>query len=269
MPLPRYLDAMLAAWRRGTTTRAIHLGLWDRPPSASELGTAGAFAAAQARLDAAVLAAAAVEPGMRVLDVGCGLGSTLDMLNTTVSPLVLTGLNADPRQLEICAGIPARPGNALHWVHADACALPFGAASFDRVLCVEAIFHFASRERFLQEAARVLAPGGMLVITDLRAHPGTSEPATIDDVTRAQAVATGFGPWPEFWLARGPLAAAGRLATLRLDQHVDLSERSLPSHAFTTGGARALDPVAQACEALAWLHRQGRLSVVLERYARP
>src|SRR5438034_5931485 len=52
------------------------------------------------------------------------------------------------------------PYTTLFRSEADACALPFPDASFDRVLAVECIFHFPSRLRFLKEAARVLKPGG-------------------------------------------------------------------------------------------------------------
>jgi hypothetical protein len=44
--------------------------------------------------------------------------------------------------------------------------MPFADASFDKVLAVECIFHFPSRERFFAEARRVLRPGGRLTLCD-------------------------------------------------------------------------------------------------------
>jgi len=56
------------------------------------------------------------------------------------------------------------------------CRLPFPDASFNHVLCVEAMFHFASRRTFFAEAARVLKPGGAMVASDI-GRPGVHEAA--------------------------------------------------------------------------------------------
>ena len=49
----------------------------------------------------------------------------------------------------------------------DAVDLRFPPRSFDTVICVEAVFHFATREKFLRAASRVLKPGGSLVLSDI------------------------------------------------------------------------------------------------------
>jgi len=254
--VPAYFDRLLEGVRRGQAGRWAHLGHWDAAP-----GGAGRdeFARAQARLDAVLLGMAALADGQRVLDAGCGLGATLDAVNRAHAGMRLTGLNIDPRQLELCRTIPARGGNRLEWIEADACRLPFAGAHFDRVLCVEAMFHFPSRSAFFAEAARVLAPGGLLVASDIVLR----DPSPAD----AAAVREGFGPWPE---DDADHRALGEAAGLRCESIVDATQATLPSHRFTTPSTPdpAPDPMVRAALALRRLHEGGRLRYLYLRFRR-
>lgn len=98
-----------------------------------------------------------------VLDVACGLGATSRHLARQFGAENVVGINISPKQLEVCR--ETSPGS--HFLEMDATRLDFADASFDHVVCVEAAFHFEPRRSFLEEALRVLKPGGSLVLSDI------------------------------------------------------------------------------------------------------
>ena len=174
--------------------RHLHWGFWEDPETAD--GTVEDFACAADRLCDRLLAAASITAGHAVLDAGCGIGGTLANLNETLAAVSLHGINIDERQAARAAAVVLpRPGNAVHFVHGDACRLPFATAAFDRVLAVECIFHFPSRRQFFGEARRVLRRGGKLALSDFipaaDATPVTPDPQRAEVVRR---VADKFGP---------------------------------------------------------------------------
>lgn len=166
-----YFDQLLERLQAGDPTsqaafgRHVHWGYWPDPSQAQ--GSAEDYAAAAERLCRLIWEAAGIGDGMRVLDVGCGIGGTIASLNECFHDLELIGLNIDPRQLQRAADtVKPQNGNRIRFVEGDACKLAFPAASFDAVLAVECIFHFDSRADFLRGAAQVLRPQGRLALSD-------------------------------------------------------------------------------------------------------
>ncbi len=100
--------------------------------------------------------------GGRILDVACGTGATTRHLLKHWRAADIVGINLSHQQLKTCRG----RGLGSDFVQMDAALLGFAGGSFDNVICVEAAFHFRTRERFLKEARRILKPGGCLALSD-------------------------------------------------------------------------------------------------------
>lgn len=113
-----------------------------------------------------VLAFAAGEATAAVLEVGCGTGHWLATLGDRAA--VIAGV--DPSWGMLQRARLAAPGALLARGRAE--ALPWRAASFDRVVCINALHHFADPVAFFGESRRVLRPGGGLLVVGLDPHTG-------------------------------------------------------------------------------------------------
>jgi len=269
--VPKYFDFLIEGFRRGELGRHVHLGHWDDAPDAAAPGTED-FRRAQARLDATLLGMAGLADGQRVLDVGCGFGGTLQAINERHSGMRLLGVNVDARQLEICRQIAPRGDNRLDWELADACRLPVANSSVDRVLCIEAMFHFSSRRDFFREAARALRGGGALVCSDILLA-GSARGLRVPGLC-IEALREGYGPWPDLWGDDADHAALAAAAGLRCSATQDATRQTLPSHHFTVPPGidehrDPGDPVLRAALMLRWLHREGHLRVLYMRFDKP
>lgn len=122
----------------------------------------------------------------RILDVACGLGATTRRLTQSYAPDLITGINISRAQIaEAQARTPACTFRVM-----DATQLDFPADHFGAVICVEAAFHFDTRDKFLKEAHRVLEPGGSLVLSDILFRTMFSAAMPVGQIPRANLVAT-------------------------------------------------------------------------------
>jgi SAM-dependent methyltransferase len=99
--------------------------------------------------------------GCDVLEFGCGAAGWSIALARRGARV--TGLDNSARQLEHAREAVAAAGVDVRLVHAPGEAMPFDAASFDRVFCDHGAMSFAQPERTIPEVARVLRPGGIFV----------------------------------------------------------------------------------------------------------
>src|SRR5919106_6716605 len=129
-----------------------------------EMWDAGNFAAVAERiteLGELVVERAGVEPGMDVLDVACGTGNV--SIPAARAGARVTGLDFAPGLLEIARERAADAMVEIEFVEGDAQELPFGDASFDRVLSTFGHMFAPNHRRAADEMARVSRGGGAIV----------------------------------------------------------------------------------------------------------
>ena len=103
--------------------------------------------------------------GKTLLDVGCGDGELASQLARRGA--IATGLDADPAMIAAARQRVDSAGTQLNLIEGQAEKLPFGDASFDAVLAVTVLCFVDDAQRAINEMARVLKPGGRLVIGEL------------------------------------------------------------------------------------------------------
>ncbi|GAA3053919.1 class I SAM-dependent methyltransferase [Pseudonocardia yunnanensis] len=125
--------------------------------------------------------ALAVGPGQRALEVGSGTGSSVQRLAAAVGPDgEAIGLDVNTGLLAVAEGRARSAGSAARFVHGDVYAAPFADGSVDAVLC-ERVFQFLDRpERAVAEIARVLRPGGRVVLIDSDWSSATLYPGDLE-----------------------------------------------------------------------------------------
>jgi SAM-dependent methyltransferase len=112
---------------------------------------------------AEVVGRAAIGPGERVLDVGCGNGNAA--LKAARAGGIVTGLDPAARLVQSARERAADEGVAATFVVGDAQELPFEDASFDVVLSVFGVIFAPDAERAAGELVRVLRPGGRALLS--------------------------------------------------------------------------------------------------------
>jgi tocopherol O-methyltransferase len=136
--------------------RHIHHGLWTGDETA---------AVAQQRLTETLAAEAGIRPGERVLDVGCGMGSSsihlASHLNCDVTGITISSVQ---RRWAQWAARWHNVADRTQFLCADAEQASFAPQSYDVVWSIECTEHLFDKPQFFRRVGRWLRPGGRLAI---------------------------------------------------------------------------------------------------------
>jgi ArsR family transcriptional regulator len=120
-------------------------------------------------VEAAMLSAAGPGPFSRLLDIGTGTGRVLELLAPRIERGV--GVDRSHEKLSIARAKLERGGNSHCQVrHGDLFNLPFEPGSFDLVTIHQVLHYLDDPGAAVSEAARMLSPGGRLLIVDFAPH---------------------------------------------------------------------------------------------------
>ena len=122
-----------------------------------------------------------LEPGMRVLDFGCGPGTISVGLAEAVSPGELFGVDMEASQIEIARAAAEAGGHRnATFQTADVTDLPFEDDSFDVAHCHAVLMHAPDTVAVLAEVRRVLKPGGIISSREMFVDSSFLEPSMRD-----------------------------------------------------------------------------------------
>ncbi len=139
--------------------QAVHFGFYDRH--------ARTHRAALLNTNRIMAKQAQLQPGQYVLDAGCGNGGSSLWLAAHCG-VQAVGVTPVPHQVATARQEAGKRGlsQACTFIEGDYCQTPLGAESIDAVWACESLCHALDKAAFYREAARVLKPGGRIVLAE-------------------------------------------------------------------------------------------------------
>ncbi len=158
-------------WERAYTS-GQHAQQWDTPWSSPEL--------------AGFLAGSATIP-QRAIDLGCGTGA--DAVFLAQQGIEVIGLDISPTALDLGRQRAAKSGVEVEWVEGSVLDLPLPDAHVDLAIDRGCLHHVPHDEQpaYAREAARVLRPGGVLLVREMN-QPGHHKHFVTEGTLRAMIV---------------------------------------------------------------------------------
>ena len=220
-------DPILAADRRGAArvlAERARIASESFQRQGAEWDETRALQLPAAAVEAALVALVPPRGVARLLDIGTGTGRVLELLAPQIGEGL--GIDASPAMLALARARLARAGIAHCAVQrADMYRLPLPDAGFDLVVAQMVLHYAEAPDRVLAEAARVLAPGGRLVVVDLGPH------GRADLTARFAHRWPGFAPAAMTRMLAGAGLAAGATQEIPPAQSGGLPVRVWTAHA--------------------------------------
>ncbi len=177
-----YYDAEDALYRSFWDAEgSLHWGVFTSDPQSGPDGSIrDSFLTACSRLNQIMLEDSGIGSGSHVLDLGCGNGNTSLWLcqatGASVTGIDLSGVRIDNATQSLAEYPELASRVAFH--KASATDLPFEENTFTHVWSQATIYHVPDKTTTLEEAYRVLQPGGFMVFDDLtKPRPDISDEA--------------------------------------------------------------------------------------------
>jgi len=124
-----------------------------------------------------VLLEAGIQPGMRVADIGCGVGTVSALLAELVGPTgEVVGIDFSHAQLAQARQLLPAGVTNVHFIEASATNTGLPREQFDLIYCRFLLIHLTEPEKALGEMYDLLKPGGILVCEDGDLTSAGSEP---------------------------------------------------------------------------------------------
>jgi ubiquinone/menaquinone biosynthesis C-methylase UbiE len=114
--------------------------------------------------------------GSTILDLGCGLGETTEMLSKRFPGTHLTGLDQNETLIQAARETKIKPGSYMQFIEGNALHLPFEDNSFDFVFTRYLLHHIPDAMAVLEEMKRVCKTGGIVFaqepdVNSLQSYP--------------------------------------------------------------------------------------------------
>jgi ubiquinone/menaquinone biosynthesis C-methylase UbiE len=127
-----------------------------------------------------------LEDNDSVLDIGCGSGMAIQMINTVATRGYVVGIDYSPVMIKqaIKKNRLAIKKEKTKIIQGNVSELPFADASFDKICAIETFYFWPDPPKNLQEVKRVMKPGAVAAFAMEISKEGTNSSAILDNAQR-------------------------------------------------------------------------------------